>query len=228
MTIALSCPESWRQLTLDQLRAVAELEGLALTKSERLLILFCRFTGIKGNSRGHFVTSDGKEFDLTASELENFCSSLAFIHDEKPLDIVNPTTVNGHLMDTKFGDYFKANVLLSRFDANDPDLALVLKALGLLGDKREEITMTEASMVLLWWTGVQRWLVNKYPNVLKDRENNSEPCSPMEARKNIMLMLNQGRPQDNEAIEEANVHDVLAAVEFHIEEANRLRERMKP
>ena len=41
-----------------------------------------------------------------------------------------------------------------------------------------------------------------------------------------MLMLNGGRPQDNEAIERSNMHDVLAALQHKIEEEKHYEEQL--
>ena len=97
-----------------------------------------------------------------------------------------------------------------------------------LGDPHDSIEPSDITLMLRWYECFKDWLQERYPLVFQKAESGSEgPASPVEARQNIMLMLNDNRPQDNEAIERSNVHDVLAALQHKIEEAKHIEEQMK-
>ena len=81
--------------------------------------------------------------------------------------------------------------------------------------------------MLRWYDCFKDWLQQRYPLVFQKAEPGEETaCNPVEARQNIMLMLNDNRPQDNEAIERSNMHDVLSALQHKIEEAKHIEEQM--
>lgn len=226
-TINLTAPASWNELTVDQLKTVASLMRLQLTREELLLSLFVRFTGIKKVSDIGFVTSDGIRFDMAQYEIIDFCNRIAFIIDEMPCDIANPTSIDGHLNDITFGAYFHADALMYGYRMKG-DKEMARAALDDLGMYAESIDDDYAELVSLWWIGVQQWLKLQYPLVFADGEGDGDgQYSPLKARQNILLMLNDGKPQDNDAIENAQVHDVLSALEYKIEQAEEMERRMK-
>lgn len=226
--IKLQVPATWSDVTLEQLRIIAETTDLMLTREEMLTTLFCRFSGLRiAHEKNNVTFLKGKErFKLKPWQLSYFAKRLAFVLDEMPNDIVNPTPVNGHLFDITFGNYFHADALMYGYRLEGkPDM--VRKALGDLGDHRRGVSKQFANEVMLWWTGVQQWLKSQYPAVFEDGGASTEAYDPLKARQNIMLMLNNNSPQDNERIEQSKMHDVLSALQSKIEYAKQLEEQMK-
>lgn len=223
--IDLKAPESWSELTLDQLKTVVRLMRLHLTREEFLLALFLNFTGVK-KADGSFIAADGRRFTMTDVQVMDFCNRFSFILDEMPFDIANPTSIDRHLNDITFGSYFYADSLMYGYHLRG-DTEMVRKALGDLGEEVDKIDDDYADLVSLWWTGVQQWLKEQYPHVFADGEGTGEAYSPLKARQNILLMLNEGKPQDNYRIEQSQVHDVLGALEYRIEQARAMEMRMK-
>lgn len=225
--IELNAPASWGELTVDQLGLVVKLMRLQLTREELLLTLFLNFTGVK-KSGDVFITADGTRFGMKDYEVMDFSSRFAFILDEMPCDIANPTEIDGHLNDISFGSYFHADALMYGYRKNN-DKEMVRTALLDLGTDVDNIDDDCAELVSLWWSGVQQWLKVQYPCVFADGdgEGSSDGYSPLKARRNILLMLNDGKPQYNDAIENANVHDVLSALEYKIEQAKEMERKMK-
>lgn len=223
--IELKAPASWGEMTVDQLKLVVKLMRLQLTREELLLTLFLNFTGVK-KSENYFITIDGAMFGMEDYEIMDFCNRISFILDEMPCDIANPTTVDGHLNNISFGNYFHADALMYGYRKKN-DKEMVRNALYDLGMWKESIDEDYAELVSLWWTGVQQWLKLQYPLVFADGEGGGEGYNPLKARQNILLMLNDGKPQDNDAIENAQVHDVLSALEHKIEQAKDMERRLK-
>ena len=222
--IELSMPVNWKEVTKEQLGIIASLMNEQLTREETLLVLFCRFTGLKHEGRGVFVTAQGQRIRLEAWQLHDFCGRLAYIMDEKPCDIVNPTKVNSYLDDITFGAYFHADSLMYGYLLKG-DPKLVQKALRDLGDHSWWMSKQRATEILLWWTGVQQWLKGQYPDVFATKKGDADGYDPLTARQNIMLLLNDDNPQDNTQIEESKMHDVLAALQHKIEYAKMLQEQ---
>ena len=126
MRIDLQIPTSWQALTTEQLREVVELALKALSREEYLLVLFCRFAGLKMIAskeqadektvvRTKFKHGD-IVFDLEDWQLSDFCGRLAFVLDEQmPMDVAWPWKWNQYLYNTSFGNWFKADAQMLGF-----------------------------------------------------------------------------------------------------------------
>ena len=166
-------------------------------------------------------------------ELSDLCSRFEWLLDEQPCDIVNPTDVDGHLLAVKFGKWFYADATLyilarkrseGRFGKDE--IEDLKDALRTLGGKKDAVRIADEAdfdMVLLWWNGVGNMLRELYPYVFADGDKPKSDYSPFKSLQNIHLMLNGGRPQDNEAIDQCDLHDVLSTLNAKIEEAERIR-----
>ena len=242
MTVDLHIPTGWKELTSVQLRYVVELAHKELSHEKYLLVLFCSFAGIKmvagtADDEGkkvvktRFKTADGTLFDLEDWQVSDFCSRLSFLSEEQmPIDMAWPFKWDPYLMDTTFGDWFHADALMMGYSLYG-NLDQLKGAMKDLGDPREDLQATDPDVVLLqkWYECFKDWLHERYPYVFRkadDPSGSDVASSPIEARQNIMLMLNDGRPQDNEAIERSNVHDVFSALQRKIEEAKHIEEQM--
>ena len=239
MTIDLHTPTCWKELTTEQLREVVELALMGLHREEYLLVLFCKFANVKvliGSAdeddkkkvRTRFADADGNEFELEDWQVSDFCGRLAFILDEQmPMEVAWPWKWNRYLYATSFGDWFKADAQMLGF-ALEGDPERLKGAMKYLGDPKDTLEPSDITLLLRWYECFKDWLRDRYPLVFKKPKPGSEegPTSPVETRQTIMLMLNENRPQDNEAIENSNVHDVLAALQHKIELAKQIEEKM--
>lgn len=240
MTIDLHTPTCWKELTTEQLREVVELALMGLHREEYLLVLFCKFANVKmvtGTAdedekkvvHTRFTDTDGHEFELEDWQVSDFCGRLAFVLDEQmPMEVAWPFRWNRYLYDTAFGKWFHADAMMLRFSM-DGEIGHVISAMKDLGDPHPDLQNDQPALVLMlrWYECFKTWLQERYPLVFQKSESGSDgPVSPVETRQNIMLMLNDNRPQDNEAIEQSNVHDVLAALQHKIEYAKQIEEQM--
>lgn len=236
MTINLKTPTSWKELTTEQLREVVELALMGLHREEYLLVLFCKFANVVmlvGSStdpeavKNRFRDSEGQEFELEDWQVAEFCGRLAFVLDEQmPMEVAWPWKWDRHLLATSFGDWFHADAQMLGFalDGNPERLKGAMKDLG---DPPETLEPSDITLLLRWYECFKDYLQQIYPLVFQKAEPGANsPTSPIEARQNIMLMLNEGHPQDNEAIEKTNVHDVLAALQHKIEYAKQIEQQM--
>lgn len=236
MTIDLHTPTCWKELTTEQLREVVELALMGLDREEYLLVLFCKFANVVmlvGSStdpeavKNRFRDSEGQEFELEDWQVTEFCGRLSFVLDEQmPMEVAWPWKWDRHLLDTSFGDWFHADAQMLGFalDGNPERLKGTMKDLG---DPPETLEPSDITLLLRWYECFKDYLQQTYPLVFQKAEPGANsPTSPIEARQNIMLMLNEGHPQDNEAIEKTNVHDVLAALQHKIEYAKQIEQQM--
>ena len=236
MTIDLHTPTCWKELTTEQLRDVVKLALMGPTREEYLLALFCKFANVvmvtgtatdTESVKTRFRDSEGHEFELEDWQVADFCGRLSFVLDEQmPMEVAWPFKWDRHLLATSFGDWFHADAQLLGFALDDnPDR--LKGAMKYLGDPHETLEPSDITLLLRWYECLKDYLQQTYPLVFQKAEPGANsPTSPIEARQNIMLMLNEGHPQDNEAIEKTNVHDVLAALQHKIEYAKQIEQQM--
>ena len=226
--IDLEAPMSWQALTADQVRAVALLTHGGLLREECLIALFCELCGVKLSRQDEVIMlhRGDEAYPIDALVLGDLSGRMAWILDTEPVNVACPFDgIDRYLMDTTFGDYFHADAMVLRFATTD-DMECARKALNDLGIPQPELTVEDAWALQLWWFGLKKGLKERYPLVFEDSGESSEGYNPITARQDIMLMLNDGKPQDNEKIEQSNLHDVLSALQHKIEMAKHLEEKM--
>lgn len=238
MNINLTAPTKWGELTADQFRMVVKVSLLHLTESERLFVLLCQLTGIRryADEDNKFVTDDGQDFRLRDYEIVDFCERLRWLIDTVPDVIPNPSKRDEYLRDISFGDWFEADTQFRLYE-DDHDLghfAIILPKLGLdspaglpLTPSGGGIDEAEAIVLKLWWNYVMGIIGPMYPNVFAKSDPSTGSggggFNPFKNLQEMHLLLNDDRPQDNEKIDDARLHDVLSALDSKIEKM-KLRE----
>lgn len=227
-TLDIKAPKSWNELNLSQLKTVARLIDLNLDRETLLLTAFCTLTGVKirHDIRGIRFVYQKKIFKLEPYQVQCFSNKMAWLLDDRPCDIVNPTSVQSHLINIKFGSYFYANTMIGRYETTGK-VIFIRKAMRELGGRHLFMSRTKAAMIQLWWAGVMGYLQGLYPFVFPQSAGGGNMISHFVTYQNLMLMLNENRPQDNKMIENAEVHDVLSALNNKIDQYEQMREKLK-
>lgn len=224
MNIELKAPTSWKDLTNTDFLRVLEVGLMHLTREERLVVLLCHFTGIRHKKGDDYITADGVQFKMELWQVADFCERLAWMVDEKPDAVPNPTKCDDYLRDMSFGDWFESDTQM-RLYADDGDPKHLDIVLPKLGEAVRPLTESEALMLLMWWNSVMAIIGGLYPNVFETSGTSNEkaPYNPFKLLQDFHLMLNDDHPQDNEKIDNARLHDVLSAMDSKIEKL-KLRE----
>lgn len=217
MRIDLKAPTRWGELTLDQLRMVVETLLLHLTEEERLVVLLCQLTGIRryADEENKFVADDGQDFRLRDYELADFCGRLRWLIDTVPDELPNPTKKDPYLRDITFGDWFEADTQFRLYES-DHDLSHFNIILPKLDEEPRELAEAEAVVLKLWWNSVMGKIGHMYPHVFAKSEGGGVGFNPFKSLQEMYLLLNDDRPQENEKIDNARLHDVLSALDSKI------------
>lgn len=230
MNIDIKAPLSWNELSLKDLKKVAYVMLLPeLDRTHASILLFCKLADLrmKKNVAGSVFFKKGKRsFILEPYQLMDFSQRFSYIFDEKPCDIVNPTKIDSHLIDVKFGDYYFANAMMMRYQFTG-EKKFVRHALKTLGQRTLYLSRTKAQMIWIWWTGVQSYLQDLYPLVFPKGGDDSSDKTSYQILQDIYLMLNENKPQDNSLIADSELHSVLSALQNKIEQYNREKEALK-
>lgn len=225
MTIELTAPTKWSELTLEQFRQVVDTMFLHLTDAERLLCLFCIMTGVKiigteeDGSKTWFVMADGQCFSLDAGRLAYLCKRQQWLLDPPTGIVPNPTNLDDYLRDISFGDWFETDIHFRLYE-DDGDLSHFNFILPKLKETVRPLTQSEAEVYHIWWNSIMGQLAPMYPNMFAKSESGGER-NPFKTLQEIHLLLNDDRPQDNEKIDDSRLHDVLSALDSKIEKLKR-------
>ena len=153
-------------------------------------------------------------------EVVDFCERLRWLIDTVPDVIPNPSKRDDYLRDISFGDWFEADTQFRLYE-DDHDLGHFDIILPKLGDEAHEIEEAEAIVLKLWWNYVMGVIGPMYPNVFAKSEGSGGGFNPFKNLQEMHLLLNDDRPQDNEKIDDARLHDVLSALDSKIEKMKR-------
>ncbi|MBR5215279.1 MAG: hypothetical protein IKV80_03525 [Bacteroidales bacterium] len=230
MNINITAPLSWNELSLRDLKHVAQVMMLPeLDRTHASILLFCKLAGLKMKkniAESVFFKKGKLKFILEPYQLMDFSQRFNYIFDEKPCDIVNPTKIDTHLIDVKFGDYYFANAMMMRYQFTG-ERKFVRHALKTLGQRSIYLSKMKGQMIWIWWMGVQSYLQELYPLVFPKGGDNETDKTSYQILQDIFLMLNENKPQDNKEIAQAELHSVLSALQNKIEQYNRERESLK-
>ena len=229
MNIDIKAPLTWNELSLSDLKHVAYVMLLPeIDRTHASILLFCKLAGLKmkKNLENTVFFKMGKQsFVLEPYQLMDFSQKMNYIFEEKPCDIVNPTKIDSHLIDVKFGDYYIANAMMTRYQFSG-EKKYVRKALKALGQRTLYLSKMKGCMIWIWWCGVQSYLQELYPLVFPKSGEETDKTS-YQILQDIFLMLNENRPQENKNIADSELHSVLSALENKIEQYNREKEALK-
>ena len=234
MRMELKAPASWKELSREQLVAVATTLRLMLTRDEMLVALFCLLADVKLERDGKSWTlMHGKDVAvIQEEEIADLCGRFAWILDTEPTGVTNMSQADDFIRDLTFEDWFQADTLFRLYE-DDGDITHFAEILQFLKETPRKLSDGEATAYRWWWWSVQDFLSDSYPNVLEKKAAGTDPSpyEPFKTLQDFHLLLNDNHPQENDRIDKTNVHDVLSALDNKIAMLRYKQEqinRMKP
>lgn len=223
----ITIPEGWKDVTAEQVRAISHIDDMALTREEKLMSFFCCLSGCRISfDGGEYILHNGSEKAIVGADMfRALCEKVEWVINEKPCDIACPFSWDRHLNNTSFEAYFFADSKMLRYTATG-ESKYAMDAMRDLGETN--ITENDVPVMRIWWSAFKEWLKQRYPDVFASGDSGSaEPYNPSKAWQDFMLMLNDGRPQDNGRIGASRLHDVLSAVQYRIEQAKEREKSLR-
>ncbi len=204
MTIDVTVPRSWTELTQEQLRfllsAMVSVNRASLhtafpsreayvanTVARVQTLCFLRWTGITlvcPCTSGYIFRHAGREFTLTAAVLASAISHLDWIR-LPPLEPVRLDSVDGAeaipadlSTGLSFDSWLACETLWQRYQL-DPDDTL-LKQMAAILYRKEDIRPDDAATlgIFFWWAGVKNLVSVQFPDFFKTVGNDEEPLPP--------------------------------------------------
>lgn len=225
MEIKLSYPQSWEDVTREQLLVISSLMLKKRTREELLMDLFCRLACIRvakwkaGIDEGtpqarYFFFKGKKQFSLSVEAVAKACEDLSFLVDKIGLPESPLLSINTKLYGISFKQYYFADAYFHKYQDTKEVAYFCMMHNALTGFKIKKPEKNEIFAVTIWWTGLKEYFKNKYPNVLKEGDGTSNDRTPADTLQEILAILNGNKPHENNQILESEVNSVLLALEL--------------
>lgn len=229
--IHLTYPTSWEDVSKKDLKIIAKTLLLKLSRTEMLLILFCRLAGIRllplgGIDEGtpasiYFFQKGYRQFTINTVLVSQACKQLEFILDCYGLPACPLKGINAKLYDVPFRNYFFADAHFTRY-AYTQERAYLKESIRELTGRKIFPSTSLLNAYAIWFTGLQNYLRDKYRNLFTESDGTIDK-TPAEQLQDILSAVNKDEPQKNEAILHADTHAVLTSLDniyFKIKHAN--------
>lgn len=246
-SLRLHAPQSWAELTQEQLRYVLSLLTQGWDEWQVRTYLFSRLCGVK-------VLNEKKDGWLCETELENgksvrfflqlwqiqsFCEQFDYIYDGKGADnrldtIGSCKAVDVDLQGYPFINYIICDNYYQQFlrsdKTSDAPLREMASKLYLNADGKEpesiKCSPAELMGVFLWFTYVKTLFSESFPHLFKPAGNVGEydPTAAMDAQ---IRALTGGDITKEEQIQNSNVWRALTELDAKAREAEELDNKLK-
>ena len=228
--INLVYPISWETMDFADFRNVCDILSSPHGREETLFLCFCKLAKIRPDNPAKYdakaiknkmpVVIEGKSYIVSSEVIAEGCRQVSFILDSIGLPPSPFDNVDTKLFGTSFEKYFKADsLIMASIDRQDG--GMLKEAVKCLTDGRvRKMLPWQRKAVVIWWNGVKRYLMDKYPCVLCEGSGFSEK-SQADILQDLLSAMNNNRPQENDNILKCDVHSVLYSLNRIYEDAQQ-------
>lgn len=111
-----------------------------------------------------------------------------------------------------FGKYYEADSYIRRYYSEHDDAFLDHAALVLTDGKIKRLSKWQRKGIVIWWNGLTDYLMQRFPDVLVSGGSISN-LNQVELLEELLLAINEGKPQDNEKILSCDTYSVLLTLQ---------------
>lgn len=247
--IYLKAPAGWHDISAEGFLFVSKLFEEQLSESEFLTRCLIDFTGIDpvqhrievndGELLFEFLDPEGKLFSLSAEQMKSLTDELRWLLDSVglcrlPERLGGLFPVDSRLFGITLEEYLLADQLYASYSVNKriDDLnrfvAVFYRKKGDKWDERDykkyvniirSVPNHAKNAVYLWFTGLKKWIMDKYPYMFGDPASAGETSilSPDEHILRLFSSLNDGDVTRNKEILHTHVHEVFYELNQKIE-----------
>lgn len=246
MTIELTAPKNFSEMTEKQLRYLCALLVAGQTETQIHVKCFVRFTGIKIVAHKEHVYFFKKSktpgfFQLTDEQVASFASKFKFLTSRyegiKPFDRIglDAKPYERLLRDTTFATYFEAENCYQAYIFKKEDVYLV-RLMAVLYQASEEYMLKHATaqdrmMCLLWFIGIKEHFARRWKYLFKkvdaDDDEDDVPIPPnmFEIITNQVRMLTDGDITKNKKVLGSPTWDALTELDNKCRDYEQLKKQ---
>ena len=151
----------------------------------------------------------GKSYVISPKVIQEACSQLEFILDTVGLAPSPLPRMDRKLYGVSFKQYYQADAYMLRYAAEQSNEKWLKEAVkALTGGRIRKLTDWQKKGMVIWWNGVKKYLMAKYPYLLQEGGEITDK-TPADILQELLSTMNDNKPQENDKILESDVHSVL-------------------
>lgn len=213
-------PISWETMSQEDFRNVCTILGQPHGRKESLFLCLCALAHIRPDNPVKYNPKaikdnvvfiiGGQSYVISPKVIQEACSQLEYIYDTVGLPPSPIPKVDRKLFGVSFEQYYEADAYMLKYNLEETQDDRLLKqvAITLSNGRIRKLLPWQKKGLVIWWAGVKRYLMTKYPYVLKEGGSISDRTQE-ELLQELLSYMNNDRPQDNNAILKSDVHAVL-------------------
>lgn len=217
--LELAYPVKWENMSAEDFRNVCTILSQPHGKKEALFLCFCALAHIRPDNpikydpkaikdNVAFIIGD-KSYIISPKVIQEACSQLEFIYDEVGLAPSPLPKLDRKLYGVSFEQYFQADSFILKYGETQDYSYLKQACKTLTNGAVRKLLPWQQKGLLIWWNGVKKYLMEKYPYVLQQGDGPVVEYSPADMLQELLGVINDGKPQDNDKILKSDVHSVL-------------------
>lgn len=241
-SLDLTCPTSWKEVSDEQLRDIAEFSVLGRDVDYVKTLLLMKWNGLQVVSGRGFRAEKGLHWlrkgklicRVSSKQLASAVSVLDFLEQvpEIPIrleQINGCSAVRADLRDTLFGEYLQIENLYQGFLVSNNPEALDRAAAILYPGLEKKLTEAERFIILLWLAGLKNLFARQFDELYRPVAD----TQPDEASSQHDIMLTQlraltgGDVTKMQQVRETATWDALDELNEKAREARELKKMMK-
>lgn len=225
-TANINFPLGWEQMTLPQFMDVCYILTLqGLSRERGLFLMLCKLSGlipvsvkdvdgdiIKKNKGKDPYWIDNKIHMISRTTITDAANLLSYIYDNVGLPPSPFKNVERKLFGISFDTFYTVDSLVIRAQVENNFGYLKAAAKTLTGGRVRKLDPVLQRAFIIWWAGVKEYLQQLYPYVLTKGEGGITDKTQAEILQDLLSVMNDNKPQDNERILKTDMHSVLHAL----------------
>ncbi len=216
--IDIAYPTAWENMSLEDFRNVCTILSQPHGRSETLFLCLCALAHIRPDNpnlydpkclRDNLVfIIGGKSYVISPEVIREACGQLGYILDDMGLAPSPLPGIDRKLYGVSFMQYYQAAAYMLRYSSDGNAGWLKEMSKTLTAGRVRKLLPWQREGLVIWWNGVQKYLMTKYPYVLRDGGSITD-STPADILQELLACMNGNRPQDNDNILRSDVHSVL-------------------
>ncbi len=212
-------PTSWETMSLQDFKDACEVLSHPNGRAEMLFLLWCRLAHIVPANPNRYdpkaikdmfpFTFKGKDYVVGYNLVHAGAKDMEYILDSIGLPPSPIEGVDRKLYGVPFNGYYQAASFMMRYSADNNNEKWLKEAVkSLTGGRVRRLLPWQKKGVVIWWNGVQDFLLKKYPDVLTSEESITSKTQA-DLLLDLLSTMNDNKPQDNDNILKSDTHAVL-------------------
>lgn len=217
--IDIEYPISWETMSQEDFQNVCRILSKPHGRKETLFLCLCALAHIRPDSPIKYDPKkikdnvvfliQGKSYVISPKVIQEACSQLEFILDTVGLAPSPLPRMDRKLYGISFKQYYQADAYMLRYAAEQSNEKWLKEAVkALTGGRIRKLTDWQKKGMVIWWNGVKKYLMAKYPYLLQEGGEITDK-TPADILQELLSTMNDNKPQENDKILESDVHSVL-------------------